>query len=101
MENPTNSCFNHQDNNFFFNKKSRISLRNGSLFSVAIEEPRVSLLYKVPSLICLSFFFFLFIYLFVFCLFRASPTAHGGSQARGLIGAAAAGLHQSHSNVGS
>ena len=27
--------------------------------------------------------------------------AHGGSQARGLIGVVAAGLHQSHSNVGS
>ena len=28
-------------------------------------------------------------------------TAYGGSQARGLIGAVAAGLHQSHSNSGS
>ena len=39
-----------------------------------------------------------------FCLFaisRATPVAYGGSQARGLIGAVAAGLHQSHSNVGS
>ena len=27
--------------------------------------------------------------------------AYGGSQARGLIGAVAAGLHHSHSNVGS
>ena len=27
--------------------------------------------------------------------------AYGGSQARGLIGAAAAGLHQSHSSTGS
>ena len=32
---------------------------------------------------------------------RAAPTAYGGSQARGLIGAVAAGLHQSHSNTGS
>ena len=31
-----------------------------------------------------SFFFFFF-----FCLFRATPTAYGGSQARGLIGAPA------------
>ena len=30
----------------------------------------------------------------------AAPTAYGDSQARGLIGAVAAGLHQSHSNVG-
>ena len=34
-------------------------------------------------------------------LFRIAPMAYGGSQARGLIGAAAAGLHHSHSNAGS
>ena len=32
-------------------------------------------------------------------LFRAAPAACGGSQARGPIGATAAGLHQSHSNA--
>ena len=37
------------------------------------------------------FFFFLF--------FKAAPRAHGGSQARGLIGATATGLHHSHSNT--
>ena len=31
----------------------------------------------------------------------AAPAAYGGSQARGPIGAAAAGLHHSHSNAGS
>ena len=36
---------------------------------------------------------------FFFCLFRAAPTAYGGSQARVLIGAVAAGLLQSHSNA--
>ena len=36
---------------------------------------------------------------FVFCLFRASLAACGGSQARGPIGTAAAGLHHSHSNT--
>ena len=35
-----------------------------------------------------------------FCLFRAAPTAHGGSQARGRIRAVAAGLRHSHSNAG-
>ena len=35
-------------------------------------------------------------YFFVFCLFRAAPAAYGGSQARGLIGAVAAGLHHSY-----
>ena len=42
--------------------------------------------------------------LFFFCLFAiswAAPAAYGGSQARGLIGAAAASLRQSHSNTGS
>ena len=38
---------------------------------------------------------------FLFLVFRATPTAYGNSQARGLIGATAAGLHHSHSNVGS
>ena len=41
-----------------------------------------------------SFFWFLF-----FCLFRATAVAYGGSQARGLIGAVAAGLLKSHSNA--
>ena len=36
---------------------------------------------------------------FFFCLLRAAPAAHGGSQARGPIGAVAAGLHHSHSNA--
>ena len=39
---------------------------------------------------------------FSFCLFafsRAPPVAHGGSQARGPLGAVAAGLRQSHSNA--
>ena len=31
----------------------------------------------------------------VFCLFRATPTAYGSSQARGLIRAVAASLHHS------
>ena len=39
---------------------------------------------------------------FVFMLFLwATPTAYGGSQARGPIGAVAIGLCQSHSNAGS
>ena len=40
--------------------------------------------------------------LFCFCLFafsRAAPVAYGVSRARGLIGAVAASLHHSHSNV--
>ena len=37
---------------------------------------------------------------FFFCLFRATPTAYGGSQARGQIGDVATGLRHSHSNMG-
>ena len=37
----------------------------------------------------------------VLCLFRATLTVYGSSQARGLIGAIAAGLRCSHSNAGS
>ena len=43
--------------------------------------------------------FLLFSFLFIY-FFRAAHAAYGGSQARGLIRATAAGLHQSHSNVG-
>ena len=37
--------------------------------------------------------------IFFLVFFRAAPAAHGGSQARGRIGAAAADLHHSHSNT--
>ena len=42
---------------------------------------------------------FLFIYLFL-SFFRATPAAYGGSQARGQMGATAAGLRHSYSNAG-
>jgi len=42
---------------------------------------------------------FLFFLFFVFS--RATPSAYGGSQARGRIGAVVTGLCQSHSNAGS
>ena len=38
---------------------------------------------------------------FLLCFFRAAATAYGSSQARNRIGAAVAGLHHSHSNMGS
>ena len=44
---------------------------------------------------------FYFILFWSYCLFRATSAAYGGSQARGPIGAVAAELHHSHSNVGS
>ena len=48
------------------------------------------------NLIHLSFFLSFF-----FFFLRAAPVAYGSSQARGRIGAVAASLHHSHSNVGS
>ena len=36
---------------------------------------------------------------FFFCLFRATPVAYGGSQARDLVGATAASLRHSHHNA--
>ena len=42
----------------------------------------------------------LFFNFYVFCLFRATPAACWGSQARGWIGAVATGRCQSHSNLG-
>ena len=43
----------------------------------------------------------LFKVFFFFSLFRATPMACGGSQARDQIEAVATGLHHSHSNAGS
>ena len=44
-----------------------------------------------------NFYFYLFVYLCKYlCLFRVTPVAYGSSQARGQIGASAAGLHHSH-----
>ena len=47
-------------------------------------------------------FYSIAFFCFVFCLFafsRTAPSAHGGSQPRGLIGAVATSLCQSHSNM--
>ena len=54
------------------------------------EDPNSPYL-EIYIVFLLSFFFF----------FRATPMAYGGSQARGLIRAAAASLYHSHSNLGS
>ena len=65
----------------------------------------VSHLVSTQEVVSLYLFIYLFIhsfiYLFLFFLFRATPMTYGGSQARGPIGATAASLCQSHSNVGS
>ena len=48
------------------------------------------------TLYWVSFYFILFIY---FCFLMAAPVAYGSSQAKGPIGATAAGLQHSHSNT--
>ena len=58
-----------------------------------LRQPRRSEDQRVSSI-------FLFFFPF-FGLFWAAPAAHGGSQARVRIGAIAAGLHHTHSNIGS
>ena len=52
-----------------------------------------------PLFLFIHLFIYLFIFYLLFCLLRAAPMAHGGSQARGPIGAAGASLHHSHRNV--
>jgi len=47
----------------------------------------------------LSFFFVVVVVVVIVAISWATPAAYGGSQARGLIGAVAAGLCQSHSNA--
>ena len=44
---------------------------------------------------------FLFSFFGLFVFLGPHPRAYGGSQARGPIGAVAAGLHHSHGNLGS
>ena len=69
------------------------------------EIPSISPLPPTKSFsfaLCYAPHISLFIYLLVFLLFLwATPAVYGGSQARGRIGAVAAGLRQSHSNAGS
>ena len=46
------------------------------------------------------FFFLSFVVVAVVAISWATPSAYGGSQARGLIGAVAASPRHSHSNMG-
>ena len=55
---------------------------------------------NIVTYLCMSHLLFYCYYYFFFFL-MAVPVAYGSSQARGQIGAAAAGLQHSHSNSGS
>ena len=70
-----------------------ILLHNKTTFSPLRGENQ----YFIFHCICLIFYF----YLFLFCFSRAGHAACGSSQGRGQVRAAAAGLHHSHSNLGS
>ena len=64
----------------------------------------IRILYYIPDISPLSDMWFTDIFscsLFFFFPFRAAHVVYGGSQARGQIGAAAAGQCHSHSNAGS
>ena len=70
----------------------------GGLSDSGINEREVTFYHLQHTLFSkLHNFFFSFSFVFS----RAAPAAYGASQARGLIKAVAAGLCQSHSNVGS
>ena len=69
-------------------------LRPGLGFKMCLSE------WGKFTIIFFFFFFFAFFGLLLL-LMGAAPVAHGGCQARGLMGAVTAGLHQSHSNAGS
>ena len=73
-----------------------------NICSCAFLPSAYQLLWSISS--CFFFIFlldcFLFLF-FIFLSFEGRTVAHGGSQARGWMGATATSLHHSHSNVGS
>ena len=83
-------------------------IKQNSIPRSFLHIPSMSLLvsslivYLSSALFYTYIFIQLFIYFYLlFCILRAAPAAHGGSQARDPIGAAATGLHQSYNNLGS
>ena len=70
----------------FFDKKIQEKSLIFNLFNFFLVRIRVTFFLCVC--VCVSM-----------CLFRAAPAAYGGSQARGRIGAVAAGLHHGHSST--
>mgnify|MGYP007098918282 CR=1 FL=1 len=64
--------------------------------------PKIQYDYMISLVLYCHIYKTLFFFLFFFFVFsRAASAAYGGSQAGGLIGATAASLYHSHSNVGS
>ena len=70
--------------------------------STSLKPPQITeIIIKNEAIFVDEIFHLLKLTFFFFLLFRAAPAAYGGSQARGLMGVAAASLHHSHSNAGS
>ena len=68
-------------------------------FSIFISLNRL-LEFHSSALAFFLFLLILFLFIYLCLLFRAILVIYGGSQARGQIGATAAGLRHSHSNAG-
>ena len=82
-----------------FNRINMTAMRGENLFSY-VRNSSLCPSYDVSG----NFIYFLFLLInlfFIFIFFRAAPMAYGGPQARGQIGAIAAGLYHSYSNAGS
>ena len=85
------ACIKHSENNPDI-ASPKLSHIPGSMHYFNTGKEKVT-----STMSILSFLFFFFFLL----LFRAAPTAYGGSQARAPIGATAVSLHHSHSDSGS
>ena len=82
----------------------KFNVKSGEIKALALTvlqciSPFRSVNFEVLYSKCLNTHYIYFFGGGSFCLFRATPTACGGSKVRGLIGDAAAGLRQSHSNA--
>ena len=82
---------------FCFPLKGKTARKKQTLKNKTLDMSHSLAVGKWQQILCLLFF----IYFLFFGISWAAPMAYGGSQARGRIGAIAAGLRQSHSNAGS
>ena len=84
----------------FLVNKAKTSIKSQVIDASIVIKMIMLVLITIPCMplvfpVCKAFFFLSFFF------FRYTPTAYGSSQAKGQIRATAAGLHHSHSNVGS
>ena len=89
-------------------ERSQAGSRVMELFPFYLTSPYIgssqTLCQGIPRYYSKEYFIFILFYvcmyvcMYLFCPFKATPAAYGGSQARGLIGAVVTGLHHSHSN---